>query len=769
MLKVLLLLGFCLPLCAQTPMLTGRVLNSDNEAVFGAVVFIENTQGEILPQNAATDNEGGFALADIAPGEYQLHVQFIGFAPWQQPLHLAQETDYNLGIIRLSEATQSDTLVVRANAGIQFQSPIQMGNGISAKTIIQPSFLEKINSPTNLMDMIGMVSGVQEVVACGVCYTNSIRINGLAGQYTAILLDGTPIYGNLASVYALNGIPTSLIDRVEITKGPASTVFGGEAVGGVVNIITKKPKDQPKLSVDWMGTSDLESFINIGTAHTFGRWSALLGAHYAYAGSFWDDNKDGFGDVIQLDRVAIFNKWELERPHNRRFTLFAKYLYEDRRNGVRDFLKHRAYRHLRGSDSLYGESIYTHRLELLGSYDLPSNEALRWDYSLSGHWQDSYYGNTYYNANQFIIYNNFNYNKYIKGHGINAGLTLRYQYYDDNTAATRHETGNRPSHQWIPGIFVQDAWDISKRTALLYGCRLDAYWMNGDRLRWIPAPRLNLRYKPSDWTTLRLNLGTGFRMVNLFAEDHAFVTGNRQVEIAETLRPERSYNASLNFNQVFALGKAQGMLDFDAYYTYFTNAIQPDYSEPFKIIYRNLRGHAQTMGVNFTGNLQFSVPLVLSLGANVQRVRRTEWDSAGIRHEQAVEFTPDWSLNWTLSYTIRRWGLSLAYSGSVVGTMQLPEVYDLDNQGNPLPVARPTRSRPFSLQTLQLTQEFKKIGFTLFAGIQNLLNYRQPQSPLVGYNDPNAAVGFSPYFDTAYAYSTVAGREFYLGMRWKLR
>lgn len=746
---------------AQYP-ISGRLLNSDNEAVVGASVGLKDEAGAFLNIATTSDLDGFFVLTDVPKARLQLVISYVGYQDFMQWVEVNGEVE--LGKIELlSGLNATEVIEVRAENN-RLQSPVQMATTITMKTIIQPDFLADVNAPTNLMETISAAAGVQEVVACGVCNTNSISINGLPGQYTAVLIDGTPMYGNLAAVYGLNGIPTALIDRIEITKGPASTIFGSEAVAGVVNVITKSPKQESRFSVDWMGTNEWESYANIGASFVKGKWSGLLGSNYAYSGSFFDDNKDGFGDAIGLDRVSAFTKWQLERKNNRRFSFLAKYYYEDRRNGVEEFLKRRAYRYLRGSDSVYGESIYTHRWELLGTYELPIDELIKIDYSFSGHYQNSYYGSDAYLAKQYIGFVNGIWNKYIKGHGISTGITLRYQFYDDNTSVTRDSTGvNKPDQQWIPGVFVQDAWDISKKLSLQYGCRLDYYQHHS----LIPAPRFNLRYKPTDWTTLRLNFGTGFRVVNLFAEDHAFVTGNRQVVITDKLRPERSYNLTLNFNQVYTLGMSQGMIDVDAYYTHFTNAIRPDYSQANQVIYSNLDGYAQTMGITVTANQQFAFPLIINLGANVQRVTMTERDDQGEMQTRRIEFAPDWAVNWIVSYTWRKAKMTFSYSGRVVGAMQLPLVHDLDANGNPLPSARPTRSRPYTMQTLQITKNFPKIGLSIFAGVWNLFNYRQPLSPISGYNDPNTAVGYSPYFDTAYAYATVNGREFYIGLRFK--
>jgi len=343
-------------------------------------------------------------------------------------------------------------------------------------------------------------------------------------------------------------------------------------------------------------------------------------------------------------------------------------------------------------------------------------------------------------------------------------VTGRYQRYDDNTAATSNEdnTQNAPDNQYVPGLFAQYELTAGKKVTLLTGLRLDYFNKQG----LIPSPRVNLKMKAGTWTTFRLNFGTGFRLVNLFTEDHAFVTGQREVEIAESLDPERSYNISLNLNHVLSGKRGTGSIDLEGYYTYFSNKIIPDYSTPGKIIYANSNGYAQTGGISASVSYTFDFPLGFSLAVNGQRA--SEFDIEEDNKTQSdIEFAPYWSGVFTMNYTWRKAGLEFAYSVDFTGHMTLPEVFDLDQTGQPLDEPRSTTSNPFAVQNLKITKTFKK-PWVLYAGLNNLGNFRQKEPPLTGWNDPNAAPGFSEYFDTAYAYAPNHGIEFYLGVSWAL-
>ncbi len=740
-------------LIAQTGSIIGTITDGAEPMMF-ANVAIEGTSF-----GATTDELGNFEITNLPVGSYELAASVIGYRSINHPINIADNQQINLGILKMQEDVFGlEEVVVTGTMKESFvtNSPVKI-------EVITARFLEKNTAPTNIVEGITLVNGVQEVVTCGVCYTNSISINGLPGAYTAVLMDGTPIYGNLASVYGLNGIPTTIIDRFEVIKGPNSTLYGSEAVAGVINIITKDPSSQPLLSVDIMGTTHLESFGNIALAPRIGKFDGFIGLNYAYLNDFEDDNGDGFGDNISMDRISLFSKWSMNRPSGKKFTLSGKYYYEDRRNGVEAFLKDRAYRELRGDDTIYGESIFTNRVELFGTYELATSENMKVDYSFSHHLQDSYYGADFYKAEQTIGFANLIWNKEVKNHDLTIGLTSRYQYYDDNTVATQIEDGlNRADKQFTPGIFAQDEWRVSNKLSILSGARLDHYNAHG----LIFSPRLSAKYNPESWTSIRVNGGTGFRIVNLFTEDHAFVTGQREVVLLESLKPERSYNGAFNFNHIFITSNSSGSIDFDGYYTYFTNKIIPNYDTFGKIIYGNTNGHAVSKGLSVNVNQQFDGGLAYSLGYNVQRATETEIDELGNAATRGIEFSSDWGAVAILNYEWKKQQLLFAYTARFTGEITLPEVFDLDQNGQPLATSRPTRSAPFSLHTLQITKTFKKKNLAVYLGIQNILDYRQPYSPLIGFNDPNTAAGFSDSFDTAYAYSTLNGREFYLGVKW---
>ena len=752
---LIVFLFFYLPTFSQTGNVKGKIISGEETLPF-ATISVKN-----MDIGVTSGMDGNYYLTGLEPGTHIIVVSHVGHIAEKKEVLVKDGETTTLNFIMSSSAVL-DEIVVTGTMKPTFvsRSPVKIDVVTSEQfDLYLPS------AASSIVESVQLVNGVQEVIDCGVCYTNNISVNGLPGTYTAILMDGTPIYGSLASVYGLNGIPNMIIDRFEVIKGPNSTLYGSDAVAGVINVITKNPSEQPMFSADVMTTTMEEVFANIAFAPELGKSNGYVGLNVNYVNNYQDINDDGFGDGVNSDVISLFSKFNIFRPSDKIFTIAAKYYYEDRRNGVEAYVKDRAYRQLRGDDQIYGESIYTNRVELFGTYALNTSESMKIDYSLSNHLQDSYYGSDRYEASQQIAFTNFTWSFDHKKHDFLVGSTLRYDAYDDSTVATEIEDEegniiNNPNNQFVPGIFGQDEFRVSEKFTALGGLRLDYHNKHG----LITAPRLNLKYKSSDWTTFRFNFGTGFKVVNLFTEDHAFVLGQREVVILEDLDPERSYNFSLNYNQVYTGLGGSGSIDMEGFYTHFTNKIIPNYDQQGLIIYENTDGWARTMGVSASINHNFRFPLSFNLGVNFLNSTQTEDDENGIPVTEDLLMAPRMSGVFTANYRLPKQQITFAYTAQYTGVMALPEVYDLDANGVPLDEPRPTESEPFSLHQLQVTKIFNN-NYTLYFGVNNLFNYVQRESQLVGYDDPNYAPGFSPYFDTSYVYAPNHGREFYIGFK----
>jgi outer membrane receptor for ferrienterochelin and colicins len=604
------------------------------------------------------------------------------------------------------------------------------------------------------MQSIGMINGVQQVTACGVCGTNEIRINGLEGSNTAVLIDGMPIMGALASVYGLNGIPNALIERVEVIKGASSTLYGSEAIGGIINIITKTAESAPRFLFNTNWSNLGERSADIGFSPFRGRkFDALFSGTINTMERFTDLNDDTFADMVNIKpSVSLFNKWSFRRPAGKTATFAAKFYHENRAGGTREFLgayNYKPYSKVRGSDSLYGETIFTNRYEIMGSYSLPGNADLRLDISQSGHWQDSWYGTTFYKGEQHISFANLIWQTTAgERHNLTSGFTARYQVYDDNTPVTANGT----DRQFIPGIFVQDEYRINGRTNLLAGARLDHH----DRHGLVFSPRLSAKYDVAKNTILRINSGTGFRTVNIFTEDHAALSGFREVEITEDLKPEQSWNISLSLNQT--INRQVGrwiVMDADLFYTRFSNKILADYdTDPQKIIYRNLPDgdYAVSRGVAISANGRINGFFTWSAGFTWQDVFAVSQNEAEESTKEMQPLSPAFTGNWLLSWDARKLKTTVDLTGTFTGEMMLPTV-------DPEVVNDDQLSKPYSLINLLVNYNLNQ-SVRVYAGVNNILDWRQSRNPIINWQSP-----FSDDFDAANVYGPLYGRSLMMGIR----
>lgn len=718
----------------------GEVISSENSArrISGARIVVsrltegtKDDEAQDSQKEIRADENGNFKISSLITGRYKVVASALGFSASELVVDLLQTNDRKISIALSPAPTQAGMIEVTGQSAPSYvtESPVKVD-------VITSLFFER-NVTSNLMEAIQAIPGLYQQIDCGICYTNNIRINGMEGPYTAILIDGTPIIGALGSVYGLNGINPALIERLEIIKGPSSTIHGSEAMGGVINIVTKDARFTPRLSLDINGSSAGEQNVDIAVAQSFGNWASLVSGNLYRMPRFVDRNGDNFSDVTIGHRIALFGKlfrYSEKTPVN---GVTVKLYDEERFGGVEEWTAKD-----KGSDRVYGEFIKTRRAELLGYQSLGSLiKGARMQLSASAHHQDSYYGDTYFRASQEIIHTNMIADMSFRStHNIIFGAAFRFDNYRDNSPVDMGKY-----RRFTPGVFVEDEISASENTAVLLGARIDHHKNHG----FIFTPRASVKWSPKPLTTLRINTGTGFRVVNLFTEDHAALSGARTVTIPEKLAPERSASISLNVNQIAEFGVNNMMIDVDAFYTRFSNKITPDYDQdPTTIVYNNLDGHAVTRGLAIAINQNFArFPFLYSIAATVQDVYIKSNDM-----KEKEFFAPKWKGNVSASYSFASPRLSIDYTGIIVGSMRLPEYSP--------PFDRPTRSPLYSVHDIQTSFVLPhRPSISLYSAVKNVFNYTQG-SPIVDAENP-----FSEDFDPNYVWGPIQGRRVIFGMK----
>jgi len=711
-----------------------------------------------------TDAEQGNTLPDAS----------LTLLPSHQPISINQDGEYKLGIkdsvsnnqiLVQHLGYQTDTLpsqwnsfqTISLNPNQQLDEVVITGTlrPVSRKEspipveVYQSSYF-KTNPSPSLLESTSMINGIRPQINCNVCNTGDIHINGMEGPYTLVLIDGMPIVSALSSVYGLSSIPNSMVQQLEVVKGPAAALYGSEAMGGIINVITKNPEQAPAFSAEIMGSTWKEFSTDLAWKTTIGKkLQSLWAVHGYYFDQPVDHNEDGFTDMAIQHRISLFSKTNWARQQNRLASLGMRYVYEDRWGGQTNWTKD-----WMGSDSLYGEYVQTKRWELIGQYQLPLSENVLFQYSANQHQQNSWYGTTPFRANQLVTFAQLYWDKQVTRHELLAGASFRYTFYDDNTVATVSPTGeNATQHTPLPGLFFQDNWKLNSKHHLLLGYRLDYDRHHG----FIQSPRIAYKWMPHSNHTFRGSLGSGFRVVNVFTEDHAALTGSRTVQISEALHPERSYNSNLNYTTQFVGNNSFLNLDIILFYNHFTNKIIANYDQdPNAIIYANLNGYSVSRGGSINLRWQSTFPLEIMAGMSYMDVFQKE-------HSQKTQqlFAPKWSGNFSIQYTPTH-QLTVDLNAQWNGPMRLPI------QPNDY---RPEYAPWHCIANLQIRKKWLS-GWEVFCGIKNLLNfvpqniYLRAWDPFDKYIDQNNPEQFT--FDTSYSYASQQGIRGYAGVRFQL-
>jgi len=684
----------------------------------------------------------------------------------------------------------------------------------------------KLNPTPNLFEALQLASGVRPQLNCNVCNTGDIHINGMEGGYTLILVDGMPIISNLGSVYGMMGLPNSMIERMEIMKGPSSVLYGSEAMGGIINIITKTPKipnfnypksklpseqsnipeknnaDQTHINsnsrtnseqsnipqkgkrtsgrydLDLHSTSWLETNLDISSVHFLNsKTSILTGINAFWFDQLKDVNADGFTDIALQKRVSLFQKWNVARPQNKALNLGFRALTEDRWGGELDYSPSDW-----GKETLYGERIGTRRLEFMGNYDLPGTIPIRWMISYNIHHQNSYYGTTHYKAVQNTFFSQWVYQKKpLKWWDLVGGATVRNNYYNDNmpldSQQAQYEALAKPNNIWIPGLFNQNNLNLNSRWTANIGLRMDYHPIH----RFIPGYTLALKYVPQKTTVARLNFGRGYRIVNLFTEEHAALSGSRRMVIPVFLNPETSYNFSASLNQTWTLGNVLFDLETNVFGAVFQNRIYPDYdSDPNEIRFVNTRQNSYNRGININLNVQLPKRVSMRWGVTFMDVQAPfagdtlSNGSIKIRY-QTPYFTEKWNSSLTISYKSRTQRWNVDFTGNAVSSMRLPLLGEFD--------PRPDRSAWYAILNLNGGYRWnKKLEF--YGGIKNVLDWTPAKSvpfliarshdpfdkKVIFINGVAQRTAENPYgltFDPSYVYAANQGRRIFFGLRWQ--
>ncbi len=530
----------------------GHIVDGSGGALPGAVIGVAGSD-----QTGTALRDGSFCLAAIADGEHQLQITLDGFAPKRLKTIVPQSAPL---MVVLDPAIRAD-VVVTATRTSRNLDDVPVRTEVISRDLISRS------GARTLADAVEYTTGVRVENNCQNCNFSQIRLLGLDGPYTQILVDGQPIVSSLAQVYGIEQIPARMIERIEVVKGGGSALYGSGSVGGVVNIIPREPPRTGALfearsetygadanlslngSADWAG-ADRRTLVT-----AFGQFDRIRP---------FDVDRDGFTEVSRRELQAggvRLNRYELDG--RAKITVDLTHVTEQRRGG--DSL------HLPPDQALIAEAIDSRRLALGGTWFHSVSRRFDYRVTLSGAdtSRDSYYGtgrdpNAFGATHSRIAVFDTQLNHYLGLHTLSWGAQMSTERLLDEQPAY----GRRMDLQYSnAAVYVQDDWAFVPRWQLLYGIRADRHTALGTP---VLSPRIALMHSPIPALDIRVSAARGFRAPQVFDEDlHlSSAAGNvRLIELDPALREERSANVMVGFEWKPEVGPGQALVEINGFHT----------------------------------------------------------------------------------------------------------------------------------------------------------------------------------------------------------
>lgn len=731
-----LLLAACLPLIAAEAGETDPQPTDAN--LFGHVV--DRSSGEHIPYatvavvgttfGTTTDATGHYFLKNLPEGALTIEVRALGYAAARAEVTARRGATLELNFEVEQSGISVDEVVVSASrsATLRREAP-------SLVSVLDATLFERSNASC-LAQGLSFQPGVRVENDCQNCGFTQVRINGLDGHYSQILVDSHPVFSALTGVYGLEQIPSNMIERVEVLRGGGSALYGSSAIGGTINVITKAPtrsSAQLAHTLTSLGGShsyDNNSMLNASIVSENGRAGiGIFGQSRHRSG--YDHNGDGFTELPALTSQSVGMRSYFRTGAYSRITAQYHHIGEYRRGGDQlDRPPHEALVAEQTDHSIDGGSL---------SFDVSSAD--RSDrFNLYASFQNtarkSYYGsrqdpNAYGTTHDLTVAAGTQYvHAFDRLCFLPAELTLGVEYsydgledcsigYDIHTDQTVH----------IVGGYFQNEWKTAK-WSLLLGGRLDKHNLV-DHV--IFSPRVNVRFNPAEWANLRVSYAGGYRAPQAFDEDmHIAIVGGERVRVrlADGLKEERSQSVSLSADLYRTFGGVETNLVVEGFYTRLDDVFAlrdlEDTADGGKIKERYNGSGATVAGVNLEGRAVFTRWFELQAGMTWQRSRYAEpeqWsEDPEVAPVRRMFRTPDLYGYFTARFGPLR-GFTADVTGTCTGSML---VQHMAGSGVAQDVAVTTPA--FCDVNLRLAYDlrlYKEVGLQLYGGVQNLFNAYQ--------------------------------------------
>lgn len=711
--------------------------NKKNEVhIFGHV--IDKKTKEHLPYiniivkgttiGVTTDGTGHYSLTNVPAGKQVLVAKALGYSTVEKPIDVKEGKSQEVNFEIDEDVISLDQVVVSAN-----RNETTRRIAPTLVNVLDSKMFEKTNASC-LAEGLNFQPGVRVENNCQNCGFQQVRINGLEGPYTQILIDSRPIFSALTGVYGLEQIPANMIERVEVMRGGGSALFGSSAIAGVVNIITKEPiRNTASLShnLTMIGGTRPENAtsLNASMVTPDNKVGLYLFGQSKYRAAY-DHDGDGYTELGKLNARTLGFRTYYKTSAYSKLTLEYHNMHEFRRGGNKlNEQPHEADIAEQTEHNINGGGLkfdlfskdYKHRLNVYTSMqhtDRNSYYGTGQDLNAYGHTTDltAVAGTQYSLSMDKLLF-------------MPAEFTGGFEYnYDKLHDIMKGYNRDLEQKVQIGSIFLQNEWKTD-RWGFLIGGRLDKHSMIKHV---IFSPRANVRFNPTENINMRMSYSSGFRAPQAFDEDlHIAAVGGEAmiIELDPNLKEEKSQSISTSVDFYHTFGRVQTNFMVEGFYTMLKDAFvleaMGESPEGIQIMERRNGSGAKVMGINLEGRAAFNAWLSLQAGATLQRSRYNEpekWsDNPNVEPQRKMFRSPD-----TYGYLSATFGPVRNFSASVTGTYTGSML--VQHMAGFIPEDREETTPDFFDMGVKLSYNIpltKFVNFEVSAGVKNVFNAYQ--------------------------------------------
>ena len=725
---------------------------------------IDKATGEHLPYmvvvlkgttiGVTTESTGHYMIRNVPEGRFVVEVSAVGYKTQSREIDIRKGRSYEVNFILEEDHIMLEGTIVSAT-----RSETTRKMSPTLVNVVGMDTYNRTNS-TTVAQGLAFQPGVRVENNCQNCGFQQVRINGLDGQYTQILIDSRPIFSALAGVYGIEQLPANMVDRVEVMRGGGSALFGSSAIAGTINIITKEPvRNSSSIShttTSIGGSSALHNTTDINASivsedNKLGL--AVFGQNTSK--DAWDANDDGYTELSKISGQTVGFRGYIKTGLYSKITTEYHHLQEFRRGGDNlDLPPHEAMiaeqtKHGINTGGLkydWFSKDQKHRLIAFASIQHIDRE------SYYGAGQDpNAYGKTtdltWVAGSQYIYKAE---NCLFLPADLTVGVEYNEDYLKDNMWGYNRQTEQTVR---IVSAYAQNEWK-NEIWGILIGGRLDKHNLIRNL---IFSPRANLRYNPSENLNFRASYSYGFRAPQAFDEDlHIDNVGGTvsMIRLADDLRVEKSQSVSVSADMYRSWGDWQGNLLLEGFYTDLDDVFalkELGFENGILIKERHNESGARVFGGNIEGKVAWRDIFQLQLGVTMQNSKYKEgrsW-SDDVEATRRMFRTPDFHGYFTASYNPMQ-ALTLALSGTYTGSMLI------EHHAGMIEINETVETPSFFDMGFKAAYDFKvykSFSLQLNAGLQNMFNSFQ--------ND----FDFGADRDSGYIYGPTLPRTIFMGIK----